>query len=139
MSVGRASASYYVCGIRDHDGIVSFEAVPSSKVKSRIKELLSDYQEAYRTWREASREARRAREKFDEPKPRKPGLKKLGSKIRGRDKAESLAQLYQEKYDAKRRKKEEKAYQDFQDDKPDDEEKDKKEAENDDGGAKKRT
>jgi hypothetical protein len=126
-----------VCGVRDHDGSVSFEAVPCTKVKSRLKELLNDYQEAYKAWREASTEARKAGEKFEDPKPKKPGLKKLTSKIRGKDKAASVAQLYQDKYDAKRKKKEEKGYEDFQDDKPGEEGKGKKEAKGDDGGEKK--
>ena len=125
--MGRVSASYYVCMVKDSDGAVSFEAIRSTKLKDRQKELLRDYAEAYKAWRMASKEAQKAGEEFDEPKPKKPGLRKISSKkIKGEDKARSLASLYQEKWDAKMQKKEAKALKEFEDDEPAKDEKDTK-------------
>jgi len=111
--VGRASASYYVCGVKDSDGNVSFEAVRSSQLDERVIQLRKDYVEAYRAWKIAKKEAG---EDFDEPKPAKPALKKLSKRIKGEGKAKSVASLYQEKWDAKQAKKEQEKLDKLEDD-----------------------
>ena len=112
--MGRASASYYVCGIKDSDGTVSFEAVRSSQLDERMTQLKKDYAEAYKAWRLAKKEAG---EDFDEPKPAKPALKKFSGRIKGEGKAKSMASLYQEKWEAKQAKKEQEKVEELQDDK----------------------
>jgi len=111
--VGRASASYYVCGIKDSDGNVSFEAVRASQLDERMAQLKKDYIEAYRAWKLAKKEAG---EDFDEPKPVRPALKKLSKRIKGEGKAKSLASLYQEKWEAKQAKKEQDKLDELEDD-----------------------
>ncbi len=116
--MGRASTSYYVCVVKDSDGAITFEAVRSSQLDERMDELKKDYVEAYRAWLIAVKEAKKAGDDFDDPKPKRPALKKLSSKIKGQDKAQSLASLYQEKYEAKLRKKQDKELEKFEDDEP---------------------
>ena len=116
--MGRASASYYVCMIKDTDGTVGFEAVSSRELKKRTAQLQKDYAEAYKAWLAASKEAKKAGEDFEEPKPKKPGLRKLGSKIKGEAKAKSTASLYQEKWETKMRKQEQKGLDKLEDDEP---------------------
>ena len=113
------SASYYVCQLRDHDGTVTFEAVRSSKLKERLDELKKDYVSAYKAWKAAERETKKAGGEFTDPKPKKPLFRKfLSKKICPKSKADSLASLYQEKWDARMRKKEAaKASAELEDDK----------------------
>jgi len=102
--------------IKDTDGTICFEAVPSRDLKERTVELRKDYAEAYKMWRAGSKEAKKAGEDFDEPKPKRPGLRKLGKRIRGEDKAKSTASLYQDKWEAKMRRKEQKELDKLEDD-----------------------
>jgi len=89
-------------------------------MKKREKELFSDFVGAYKSWRSARKEAKKAGEDFDEPKPKKPIVRKISRKrVSGKDKAEGMASLYQEKWDAKQRKKEEKALNNLVDDESD--------------------
>lgn len=111
--MGGASTSYYVCAIRNTDGSIGFEAVRSSKLDERMKQLKRDYVTAYRSWKLAAKEAG---EGSDEAKPTKPGIKKLGNRIKGEKKAQAIAALYQEKWEEKMRRREEKALEKLEDD-----------------------
>ena len=104
--------------IKDTDGTVGFEAVRDNEFKKRTTQLQKDYAEAYKTWLAASREAKKAGEDFAEPKPKKPGLRKLGDRIRGEQKAKSMASVYQEKWEAKMRKQDQKGLDKPEDDEP---------------------
>ena len=98
---------------------MSFEAVDSQKLKQRQKGLFGDFAEACKAWKSAQKEAKANGEKFEGPKPKKPLFRKfLRKRVSGKDKAESMASLYQEKWDAKRGKKGDKALDDLADDEP---------------------
>jgi hypothetical protein len=91
--------------IRDSSGSILFEALPTSKLKARQKELLEDYALAYKAYKEAKKD------NPSEPKPKKPGIRVLQKKVGGKDaksKAEAAAAKLQGKYDERLRKKEEK-------------------------------
>ena len=93
--------------IKDHFGTVTFEALCSTELKGRMETLKEDYVAAYKAWKAADDKS--------EPKPKKPGLRILQRKIKGKEskaKAESLAARCQEKYEerlSKKREKEERA------------------------------
>ncbi|MFW6162806.1 MAG: hypothetical protein ACODAJ_08530 [Planctomycetota bacterium] len=115
--MGGRSTSYYVCAIRSSDGAITFEALRSSQLDERMKQLKKDFIMAYRSWKLAAKEAEDAGEEFDEPKPTKPGIKRLGKRIKGERKAQATAALFQEKWDEKMRKKQDKELEKLEDDK----------------------
>jgi len=96
------SSNYSVAMIRDAYGAVTFEALPSRDVKKREEELLKDYTEACKNYKEAKKDNPK------EPKPAKPALRIVKSGIRGKDAksdADAAAAKFQEKYDEKKGKK----------------------------------
>lgn len=104
------SPSYFVCQVKDSDGTVTFEAIKSTDVKKRIDQLKKDYAEACKAWKVAKKEGG---DSFTDPKPTTPAFRKVvDKKICPKAKADSLAALYQEKWDELKRKKEAKADKD---------------------------
>ena len=88
--------------MKDCYGQVTFEAILSNEVKERQKELLQGYAEAYRGYKAARKE------NPSESKPTRPAMKVLQSRICGdgaKEKAESIAAKWQDKYDEKMAKK----------------------------------
>jgi len=81
-------------------GEVTFEVVPTSKVKDRQKELLAEYAQACMAYVEARKSDPEAKP------PKKPAFAVLQKSVKGKDKAEALAAKYREKYEAKKAKKE---------------------------------
>ena len=113
--MGRSSPSYYVCQVKDTDGTISFEAIRSTDIKKRMEQLKKDYAEAYKAYKIASKEAGDCE---TVAKPITPAFRKvLDKKICPKSKADSLAALYQEKWDERKRKKEAKASEDKSPDK----------------------
>jgi len=87
--------------VRDSYGSVTFEAIPSTDLKKRQKQLGDDYLEACKAYKEAKSDNSSA------DKPTKPAFRIIESKIRSKDSkaaAEALAAKWQEKYDAKKGK-----------------------------------
>jgi len=81
----------------------------SRELKKREKGLKADYSQAYKDWRAARKEAQSNGEECAVPKPKKPGIKVIKKRLRGKgakEKAESLAARLQERYEAKQSQKE---------------------------------
>jgi len=95
VSLNSPSAQFYVCQVRDTEGSTRFEAIYWRNLNDRKKELIEDYKGAYSAYREAKKEGMEA------VKPRKPAIRTIGGKIKGKSKAEAIASRFQEKWDAK--------------------------------------
>lgn len=107
MSGGSVSPSFYVCQVKDTEGTITFEAIQTSKVDDRIDQLKKAYAEACKAWTVAAKEAKNAGTEFTDPKPQKPAFRKaVTKKVSPKAKADSLAALYQEKWDERVRQKE---------------------------------
>ncbi|MBM4037399.1 MAG: hypothetical protein FJ290_02695 [Planctomycetes bacterium] len=101
-SGGGTPLFYSVIVTRDSAGAVTIEAVPSGEVSKREKACSEEYAQAYKAYLEAKKD------NPSEPKPKKASVAVLEKSVRGKDKAETLAAKYREKYDAAQAKKAEK-------------------------------
>lgn len=106
---------YIAIQIRDHVGKVWFEVINKDNLKDRDEEVWRDYNNAGRAWARARREAKKQGEPFDQKKPMKPMVKRIGSTFRNFDKAQIHAdelrrswERYQAKKQRERERKEEK-------------------------------
>jgi hypothetical protein len=124
---------YYVILIMDADGSPVAEVVGNTKYSDRRKEIKEEYEEALKDWAQARREAKRAKEEFDEKPPRGPKfVKKLSKSFKEEEDAEEYAGKYQEFIDKKlaekRGDKPEEGFLDDPDEKKDKDDKKKDEA-----------
>ena len=96
MSLNSPSAQFYVCQVRDSEGSTRFEAIYWRSLDDRKKELLEEFKGAYSAWKAAKKEG-------DEgiTKPKKPAIRTVGGKVKGKAKAEAIASRFQDKWDAK--------------------------------------
>lgn len=67
------------------------KVVEKSTVSELKKQLASDYKEAVATWTKAKKDAAKAGETFDEPKPSKPAFKVLAATVKTLEQAEAIA------------------------------------------------
>lgn len=103
-------ARYVVLQVREVDGTVIFEIVESDKVREREKRAYEDFKEAAREWMADRKEAKKHGEKFDEPKPKPPIVRKLGKSHKTREEAEEFREKIEAAWDkrmAAKKKKEE--------------------------------
>lgn len=102
-------ARYVVLQVREADGTVIFEIVESDKVREREKRAYEDFKEAAREWMADRKEAKKHGEKFDEPKPKPPIVRKRSKSFKTREEAEEFREEIEQKWDeyvAKKKKKE---------------------------------
>jgi hypothetical protein len=92
---------YLVIQVRESDGTYLFEVIDAEKFREREKKAMEDFQEAAKNWLAEQKEAKKRGEKFDEPKPQPPLVKKFGSSFKEKEDAEAYRQKLEEAWEKK--------------------------------------
>jgi hypothetical protein len=104
---------YTVVQLRDVTGDISFEVIRSDDYRKRKKELHEQFTVAAKSWLAERARCRRSGEDFDEPKPRKPAIRKIGDLHKSREEAEAfltkVEAVWEKKMAEKRRREMEEA------------------------------
>jgi hypothetical protein len=98
-----ASANFCIALITIHDGSKHLEALETNKVKERQKKLMGEYQRVANLWARSraafKRDPDTRGEKFTEPAPLRPQLRKLTRKsIKGKKAADEQLEVLKEKW-----------------------------------------
>jgi ABC-type Fe3+-hydroxamate transport system substrate-binding protein len=103
------AVTYIVVEVKNMQGDISFEAIPSKDLPDRIKKCQTDYVEAMKQWTKDKADAKKKGEKFEEKKPVEPWVKRVGTTLfKEQDKATAYADKLQQQYDEMKKKAEEK-------------------------------
>ncbi|HUV38771.1 MAG TPA: hypothetical protein VMY39_04115, partial [Planctomycetota bacterium] len=95
------TTTYIVVQMKDMQGKVSFEAIPSKSFSERQKRMHEEYTQAVKEWEQAKAKARKEKAGFTDAKPLAPSMTRVGSTVfRDQDKAREAATKLQEKYEA---------------------------------------
>ena len=98
---------YYVCQVKSVEGTVTFEVIAQDAYSDEVKSLADAYREACKDYVTARREAKKKKEKFEQPKPNKPAIRKLKS-FKTEKAAEEYAEKLRKRWEEKLAKKREK-------------------------------
>jgi hypothetical protein len=82
-----------------------FEVIDAKEYTSRTKEIAQKFKEDSKSWSERSLEAKREKQKFDEPKPKQPKTKKLPGTYTSREDADKAREKAKEDHDKMKSKK----------------------------------
>jgi hypothetical protein len=93
---------YIVVGVKESDGTVLFEVIESDKLKEREEKAMDAFKQAAKDWLAEQKEAAKRKEKFDQPKPKLPLLKKLGDSFKTREEADEARKKAEEAYEKKK-------------------------------------
>lgn len=92
---------YVVARAMDTEGEWSINVLEEEQYKDRRKELPKEYSEAVKEWIAAAKEARKNKEKFDQPRPKKPSITRVGKIYSSKEDAEAFQEKYKEYFEKK--------------------------------------